>query len=98
MINSNMRSYNFYTFGEVDSYGQPQLSHFPKGTIKMAINLSSQATTDNINYSEASYIGLTHDAKVDDTYVIENEEGKRFKVLYVSPYGRYKQVYLNECE
>lgn len=95
MINSNMRSYNFYTFGEVDSYGQPQLSHFPKGTIKMAINLSSQATTDNINYSEASYIGLTHDAKVDDTYVIEFG-AKKLKVLYVNTFGRLNQVFMSE--
>ncbi len=95
MINSNMRSYNFYTFGEADSYGQPQLSHFPKGTIKMAINLSSQATTDNINYSEASYIGLTHDAKVDDTYVIEFG-AKKLKVLYVNTFGRLNQVFMSE--
>lgn len=98
MINANMRPYTYYTYGEPNAYGQPTLSQEPQGVIKMALHLLSQTTTNNVLYSEATYIALTHDAKVDDTYVIENEEGKRFKVLYISPYGRYKQVYLNECE
>ena len=97
MINANMRSYNYYTFGEFNAYGQPTLSTEPKGKVKMALHLLNQTNTNNVVYKEATYIALTHDAKVNDTYVIENEEGKRFKVLYVSPYGRYKQVYLSEC-
>lgn len=90
-----MRNYNFYSFGEQDAYGQPKLSDEPKGTIKMAINISSQSIQDNINYKEASYIGLTHDSAVNDTYVIEYGEAK-LKVLYVNPRGRLKQVFLAE--
>lgn len=94
MINADMRLYDYFTFGADDGYGQPQLSAEPVGQIKMAINLTSQSIQDNINYKEAQYIGLTH-ADVDDTYVIAfgNE---RLKVLYVTPKGRYKQVFLGE--
>ena len=95
MINSGMRSYNYYTFGDPDIYGQPQLSHFPKGTIKMSINISSQSVNDNINYKDATYIGLTHDAKVDDTYVIEFG-AVQLKVLYVNSMGRLNQVFMAE--
>ena len=96
MINAKMRPYNYYTFGELNAYGQSALSTEPIGTVKMAIHLLSQTNTNNVLYSQATYIALTHDAKVDDTYIIEDEDGKRYKVLYVSRCGRYNQVYLNE--
>ena len=89
-----MRLYDFFTFGTNDEYGQAQLSKEPVGQIKMSINLTSQSVQDNINYKDANYIGLTH-AEVDDSYVIAfgNE---RLKVLYVNPFGRYKQVFMKE--
>ena len=89
-----MRLYNYFAFGEDDGYGMPQLSTEPKGQIKMAINISSQATQDNILFKDCTYIGLTR-ANVTDAYVIEYE-GARLKVLYVNPKGRYKQVFLKE--
>lgn len=88
-----MRLYNFFTFGEEDAYGQPQLSEEIQGQIKMAINTSSQSIQDNIRYKDCSYVGLTHDANVDDTYVIDYE-GEQLKVLYVNPKGRFKQVFM----
>ena len=93
MINADMRIYNYFTYGEPDEYGQPILSKEPVGTIKMAINTTSQSIQDNIKYKGATYMGLTHDAKVDDTYVIEygNEQ---LKVLYVNPHGRLRQVFM----
>ena len=93
MINAVTRSYPYYTFGELNAYGQPALSKEPIGTIKMAVYLSSQATTQNIMYADATYIALTQDAKVNDTYVIDYE-GQRLKVLYVNQQGRFNQVYL----
>ena len=92
MINSNMRLYNYFTFGEENAYGQLTMSKEPKGQIKMAINISSQGIQDNINYQNCEYIGLTH-AEVNDTYVIEYGE-ERLKVLYVNPKGRLKQVFM----
>lgn len=94
MINSQMKTYNYFTFGALDEYGQPGLSTEPVGQVKMAINISSQAVIDNINYKDATYVGLTL-AEVDDTYVIEYGK-ERLKVLYVNPIGRYKQVFLKE--
>ena len=94
MINSQMKTYNYFTFGALDEYGQPALSTEPVGQVKMAINISSQSVIDNINYKDATYIGLTL-AEVNDTYVIEYGK-ERLKVLYVNPIGRYKQVFLKE--
>lgn len=91
MINADMRDYDFFIYGENDGYGQPTLSE-KKGTVKMAINISSQRVQENINYSNCSYIGLTYEL-LDTTYVIEYE-GKKLKVLYVNPRGRFKQVFL----
>lgn len=93
MINTDMRLYNYYTFGDDDGYGMAQISTEPKGQIKMAINISSQSIQDNILYKDCSYIGLTQDANVDDTYIIEYGS-ERLKVLYINPKGRYKQVFL----
>lgn len=95
MINADMRKYDFYTYGDRDGYGQPALSKDVQGTIKMAIYTTAQAIQDNIAYKNASYIGLTHNSKVNDTYVIDFEN-KRLKVLYVQNKGRYKQVFMGD--
>lgn len=94
MINTDMRYYDYFTYGEKDSYGQAELSQEVQGTIKMAINTTSQSVTDNINYKDATYIGLTH-AAIDDTYVIQYGDEK-LKVLYVNPKGRFKQAFFKE--
>lgn len=94
MINTNFRIYNYFTYGNQDGYGQVQLSTSPVGSIKMSIFTSSQGIQDNVNYKDASYVGLTH-APIDDTYVIEYGDEK-LKVLYVQPNGRYKQVFLKK--
>lgn len=93
MINTDMRTYNFFTFGELDEYGQPQLSEAPKGKIKIAINISSQSIQDNILYKNCSYIGLTNDALINDKYIIDYN-GNMLKVLYINNKGRFKQVFL----
>ena len=93
MINADMRFYDYFTYGEKDSYGQPQLSE-KQGTVKMSINTTSQRIQESIQYKGATYIGLTH-AAIDDSYVIQYGEVK-LKVLYVTPKGRYKQVFMEE--
>lgn len=92
MIATNMRLYNYFTTGVKDAAGQTIINDTPVGQIKMAINITSQSVQDNINYSNAAYIGLTH-AKVDDTYIIEYGE-ERLKVLYVNTLGRLNQLFL----
>lgn len=91
MISAQMRKYNYYTFGENNSYGQPALSEVI-GTIKIAINFVTETINENSLYSGAQYTGLTLDA-IDATYVIQYGNEK-LKVLYINPMGRYKQVFL----
>lgn len=95
MINAQMKTYNYFTFGALDEYGQQTLSTEPVGTVKIAINILSQTATDNIKYKDANYIGLTFNNSVNDSFVIQYGEEK-LKVLYVNPIGRYKQVFLKE--
>ena len=96
MINSQMRTYDYYIYGELDAYGQPALSD-KKGVVKMAINVLSKRIEDNVLYAQAEYIGLTSDAQINDKYVIAYDSEK-LKVLYVYPYGRLKQVFMARCE
>ena len=96
MINTSMRLYDYFTIGAVDSYGQDTFNTSdPEGKVKISINISSQATQDNILYKDCTYVGITRDAQIDDTYII-NYNGEMLKVLYVNPLGRNKQVFLAE--
>lgn len=96
MIN-NFKSYNYYTFGAVNSYGQQTLSAEPEGAIKLSIFITSQSIQNNINYSNAQYIAFTNDSNINDGYVIEYGEVK-LKVLYVNKQGRYIQVYMSRYD
>lgn len=93
MINADMRLYDYFTYGNDDAYGQPQLSKEVKGQVKMAIHITSQNIQDNINYNGSEYIGLTRD-KIEDNYVIKISEKEKLKVLYVNPKGRLNQVFM----
>ena len=94
MINPDMRTYNYFTYGEDNGYGQPQLSNDVQGEIKMAIYNTTQFVQENINYKGATYVGMTHDKNVNDKYVIQYGD-KKLKVLYVSE-GRFKAVMMEE--
>lgn len=93
MINTNMRTYNYFTLGDADGYGQPTVSTEPQGTIKMAIYISSQSTQDNINFQNCNYVGLTTDNSINDKMIIQFGDEK-LKVLYVNSAGRFTQAYL----
>lgn len=99
MINTNMREYDYFTYGEPNAYGQQEIirddNGEPKvqGTIKIAINITTQAIQDNINYEDCSYIGLTHNSNVNENYVI-HYKNEQLKVLYVNSIGKLKQVFL----
>lgn len=96
MLNPDTRFYNYFTFGEPDEYGQPQLSEQPEGQIKMAIHVSSQSIQDNILYKGAEYVGFTfHD--ITDKYVIDYN-GQKLKVLYITPTRAFKQVILSRMK
>lgn len=101
MINAQMKEYSYYRYNrDTDAYGQLTLikdadgEPVIQGTVKIAINNSSTAIQENIRYKDATYIGLTLNKSIDDTYVIQYGD-ERLKVLYVTPQGRYRQVFLN---
>lgn len=97
MISTNMRFYDYFTLGEPNAYGQrplPAADAEPAGFVKMAIYESTQSVQDNINYKSANYVGLTNDALIDDTFIIQYGD-ERLKVLYVNPHGRYRQVFMS---
>jgi hypothetical protein len=102
MINTSMRAYEYFKYGDTNAHGQQTLikgengEPLVQGTVKLAIALTTQATQDSINYHNAQFCAQTLDNDIDDTYVIQY--GKtRLKVLFVASGGRYKQVFLNEC-
>lgn len=97
MINNNMRAYDYFTFGALNAYGQPQLSADPAGKVKLSIFTTSQSTQANANYTNANYIGLTLDSSINDTFVIKYGEN-RLKVLYVTKQGRFYQVFMAKID
>ena len=95
MINASMRFYDYFTLLDNNEYGQPQLSN-KKGSVKMSINLQTQAPVDNIKYKDATYVGFTLDSQIDDSCIIQFDKNTKLKVLYINPFGRYKQVFMAE--
>lgn len=95
MINTDMRSYDYFTYGDNNAYGEQDLSSKPVGQVKMAINITNQAIQDNINYQNSEYVGLTYNSNLTDSCVIQYGEQK-LKVLYVNPKGRLKQIFMAE--
>lgn len=93
MINLDQRVYDYYTFGANDDYGQPQLSEQKSGTVSMAINLLSHRIEDSLLFADAEYMGLTYDATIDDKCVIDYG-GEMLKVIYISPFGRFRQAFM----
>ena len=99
MINSRMRTYDYYLLGNKDNYGQTTIitndSGQPviQGQVSLSISLITQALSNNIRYSDATYIGLTTDKDINDTYIIKYED-ELLKVKYVNREGRFSQVYM----
>lgn len=93
MIEANMAYYNYYEYGEPNEYGEPTLSEEPQGTVKMAIYETGQSVQENVNYTNANYVGFTW-ADVSNDMVIEYGN-ERLKVLYViKPKRMLNQVML----
>ena len=94
MINNKMRSYDYFTLTDVDSYGVPQLTE-KQGSVKLSLTHLTTAITQDIKYKDSSYVGLTYDKNINDTYVIQYGDEK-LKVLYVIPSDRLIQVFLGD--
>lgn len=95
MINATMRTYDYYTLNGKDEYGQEVLTENIQGKVKLAIYTLSNTIGTNIKYKDSTYIALTQNKAINDSYVIQYGEEK-LKVQYVIPTGRYYQVFLGE--
>lgn len=102
MIAREMRDYTFYLYSDKpNNYGQQTLiqdefgNPLAQGFVTLAIYNTSQSVQDNINYKDCSYVGLTYDNSVNDSFVIQYGDEK-LKVQYVNPQGRLKQVFLKK--
>ena len=95
MINNEMKYYKYYQYKDKNKYGQLTLSNVASGDVKIAIFTTTESIQDNINYKDASYIGLTHSNILSDKCAIQYGDIK-LKVLYIIPHGRLKQVFLKE--
>ena len=93
MINSRMRAYDYYLIGDDNGYGQITLIRddegkpVKQGEIKVSISTISQTIADDIRYSDSTYIGLSQDRNINNTYVIQYGN-ELLKVQYVNPDGR----------
>lgn len=93
MISSRMTEYDYYLLDGDNGYGQLTITPDVQGKVKLSITTLTKAVTEDIRYSDASYLGLTQDKSIKDTYVIQYGDEK-LKVQYVNPDGRYTQVFL----
>lgn len=103
MINSDMTNYNYYLLGAENSYGQAALikdengEPIIQGQILMSINSITQSIYDSVRYSEFTYLGLTQNKAINDTYIIQYG-AEKLKVKYVVSKGRYTQVFMGKYE
>lgn len=103
MINSRMRTYDYYLIGESNAYGQATVIRdsngdpIAQGTVKMSISTITQSIADDIRYTDSTYIGLTYDRNINDTYIIQYGN-ELLKVQYVNTDGRHTQVFMGVYE
>lgn len=95
MISNSMTDYTYSTLGDKDEYGQESETLEAQGTIKLAIYSLTNTIGANIKYKDATYLALTHNKTINDSFVIHYGDEK-LKVLYTIPAGRYNQVFLSE--
>ena len=98
-----MREYDYYLLGKDNGYGQLTLildnngEPLKQGIVKLSISRITQAVTEDIRYSDSTYVGVTRDRDIDDTYIIQFGR-ELLKVKYVNPDGRFTQVFMGSYE
>ena len=87
-----MRKYPLYVISsEPDEYGQIGTAE-ADGDIVAALYVIDRQLTDNVYYSEASYVALTWRLDITDRHILQVGEGMK-KVLKVLP-GRMMRILL----
>ena len=87
-----MRQANMLRYIDSDEYGQPVLDTENPQSIELTFGLYNHTETEDVRYQDVEYTGLTQ-YEVSDKNVIQLD-GKNYKVKFVNPFGRIKQVFL----
>jgi hypothetical protein len=94
VINRSEVNATLITMGGQDEYGQDLNAPISQSSITLTFGLYTHQQTDDIRYQDVEYTGLTvYD--VADNQVIQIGD-KKYKVLFVNPFGRMKQVFLKK--
>lgn len=94
LFNRATSKYNVLKSEGKDEYAC-NLPYAPTGeVVEGTLGIYSHTQVEDIRYSHADYIMLTKDEVTDD--MILERDGSKYKVEFVNPYGRLKQVYLSE--
>ena len=93
MVEANMQAYPLYKLTGPDAYGDYAME--PDGTARISVSLYAQNNTENVLYKDAKYIGLTWDARITDSNIVDFG-GELLKVKLVNPFGRLCQLVLGE--
>ena len=92
MIETAMRELPLYVLSDTpDAYGQIGVVQ-PSGSIRAAVYVNDRQLTDNVYYSEASFVALTWRTDITDRHLIGLPDGKK-KVTRVLP-GRMTRLLL----
>jgi len=93
VINRDYKVAQVYAATELDEYGQETLAPLSK-SITLTFGLYNHYQTEDPRYTNIDYTGLTND-EVDDSMTLELDNHK-YKVEFVNPFGRRKQVFLRK--
>lgn len=92
VINRSMREAVMYSLGEVDEYGQETIDTENAITVHLTFGLYNHHEVEDIRYQDVDYCGLTYDNITDKNILLLDD--KQYKVKFVNPYGRIKEVFL----
>ncbi len=92
VINRDMRQAQMFSLGEIDEYGQETIDTETPSTVHLTFGLFTHHETEDVRYQDVEYCGLTKDDITDNDILLLDD--KRYKVKFVNPYGRMKEVFL----
>ena len=86
-----MRQAQMYSIGDLDEYGQETIST-DSTTVSLTFGLFNHHDTEDLRYQDVEYCGLTYDNITDKNILLLDDTN--YKVKFVNPYGRMKEVFL----
>jgi hypothetical protein len=92
VINRDMREALEFSLGEEDEYGQATLDEENPITVHLTFGLYNHREVEDVRYQDVEYCGLTYDNITDNNVLLL--DNKKYKVKFVNPYGRMKEVFL----